>query len=71
MYGSELGVVMPEMYDRLLPVISSYENFGDARAVMDNLEPSPYFDWMHVNASGDQQIATFLVNLLVDKQLVR
>ena len=26
MYGSELGVVMPEMYDRLLPVISNYEN---------------------------------------------
>ncbi len=41
MYGSELGVVMPEMYERLRPVISKYENFGDARAVMDNVEPSP------------------------------
>jgi hypothetical protein len=71
MYGSELGVVMPEMYERLLPIISKYENFGDARAVMDNLEPSPYFDWMHVNAAGDQQIAKFLEKLLVDKQLVR
>ena len=71
MYGSELGIVMPEMYDRLLPVISKYENFGDARAVMDNLEPSPYFDWMHVNAAGDQQIASFLEKLLIDKQLLR
>jgi len=71
MYGSELGVVMPEMYDRLLPVISSYENFGDAREVMNNLEPSPYFDWMHVNAAGDQRIAIFLEKLLIDKQLVR
>ena len=70
MYGSELGVVMPEMYDRLLPVISSYENFGDARAVMDNLEPSPYFDWMHVNAEGDQRIATFMRDLLLDKKLI-
>ncbi len=71
MYGSELGVVMPEMYERLLPIILKYENFGDARAVMNNLEPSPYFDWMHVNAAGDQQIARFLEKLLVDKQLVR
>lgn len=70
MYGSELGVVMLEMYDRLLPVISSYENFGDARAVMDKVEPSPYFDWMHVNAAGDQQIATFMRDLLVEKKLI-
>jgi hypothetical protein len=70
MYGSELGVVMPEMYDRLLPVISSYENFGDAREVMNNLEPSPYFDWMHVNAAGDQRIATFMRDLLIDKKLI-
>jgi len=70
MYGSELGTVMPEMYDRLLPVISKYENFGDARSVMDNVEPSPYFDWMHVNASGDQKIATFMRDLLVDKKLI-
>jgi len=71
MYGSELGVVMSEMYERLLPNISKYENFGDARAVMDNLESSPYFDWHHVNAAGDQQIARFLEKLLADKQLVR
>ena len=71
MYGSELGVVMPEMYERLLPIISKYENFGDARAVMDNLESSPYFDWHHVNAAGNQRLARFLETLLVDKQLVR
>jgi len=70
MYGSELGVVMPEMYDRLLPVISSYENFGDAREVMNNLEPSPYFDWMHVNAAGDERIAIFLKDLLVKNKLI-
>jgi len=70
MYGSELGVVMTDMYDRLLPIISKYENFGDARAVMNNLEPSPYFDWMHVNAEGDQQIAIFIRDLLVTKDLI-
>ena len=71
MYGSELGVVMNEMYERLLPIISGYENFGDARAAMDNLERSPYYDWMHIDARGDQRIASFLENLLVDKQIVR
>jgi len=70
MYGNELGVVMPEMYERLLPVISNYKYFGDARAVMDNLEPSPYFDWMHVNAAGDQRIATFMRDQLVKNNLI-
>ncbi len=70
MYGSELGVVMPDMYDRLLPIISEYENFGDAREVMNNLEPSPYFDWMHVDSRGDFRIATFINELLVNKGLL-
>ena len=70
MYGSELSVVMPDMYERLLPIVSAYENFGDARAVMDNLEPSPYFDWMHVDWRGDLRIATFLNDLLLDRGVV-
>ena len=71
MYGSELGVVMPDMYERLLPIISKYENFGDARSVMNNLEPSPYFDWMHVDSRGDIRIATFINDLLVSKSLLK
>ena len=70
MYGSELGVVMPDMYERLLPIISEYENFGDARSVMNNLEPSPYFDWMHVDSRGDLRIATFISDLLFEKNLI-
>ena len=71
MYGSELGVVMPDMYERLLPIISAYENFGDARAVMDNLERSPYYDWMHIDSRGDLRIATFLNDLLLAKKLIK
>jgi hypothetical protein len=70
MYGSELGGVMNEMYERLLPIISAYENFGDARAAMDNLERSPYYDWMHIDARGDFRIAIFLNDLLLDKGLI-
>ena len=71
LYGSELGVVMPDMYERLLPIISAYENFGDARAVMDNLERSPYYDWMHIDSRGDLRIATFLNDLLLAKKLIK
>jgi lysophospholipase L1-like esterase len=71
MYGSELGVVMPDMYERLLPIISAYENFGDARAVMDNLERSPYYDWMHIDSRGNLRIATFLNDLLLAKKLIK
>ena len=70
MYGSELGVVMPDMYERLLPIISEYENFGDARSVMNNLEPSPYFDWMHVDSRGDIRITTVISDLLFEKNLI-
>jgi len=70
MYGSELSVVMPDMYERLLPIISAYENFGDARAVMNNLERSPYYDWMHIDSRGNLRIATFLNDLLLDKGLI-
>lgn len=70
MYGSELGIVMHDMYERLLPIMSAYENFGDARAVMDNLERSPYYDWMHIDSRGNRRIAYFLNGLLLDKGLI-
>ena len=70
LYGSELSIVMRDIYSRLQPVIQSYKYHGDATAVMNNLEPSPYFDWMHVNAEGDKRIAAYLEKLLVDSQLI-
>ena len=70
LYGSELSIVMRDIYSRLQPVIQSYKYHGDATAVMNNLEPSPYFDWMHVNAEGDKRIAAYLEKLLIDSQLI-
>ena len=70
LYGRELSLVMSDMYSRLQPVFQSYKYHGDATAVMNNLEPSPYFDWMHVNAEGDIRIAAYLEKLLVDSQLI-
>jgi len=70
LYGRELSLVMSDMYSRLQPVVQSYKYHGVATAVMDNLEPSPYFDWMHVNYEGDIRIATYLEKLLVDSQLI-
>ena len=70
LYGSQLSVVTRDMYARLKPIVSSYKYHGDATAVMNNLEPSPYYDWMHVNAEGDKRIAAFLEKHLVASQLI-
>lgn len=70
LYGIELSVVMRDMYARFLPVVSTYEYHGDATAVMNNLEPSPYYDWMHVNVEGNKRIAEYLENHLVALQLI-
>jgi lysophospholipase L1-like esterase len=70
LYGSELKVVMRDLYSRFKPVISTYKYHGDATSVMNNLEPSPYYDWMHVNAEGDKRIAAYFEKHLVDLQLI-
>jgi len=70
LYGRELNVVMSDMYARLKTVISTYKYYGDGSAIMNDLEPSPYYDWMHVNAEGDKRIATFFEKHLVASQLI-
>ena len=70
LYGSELSVVMRDMYARFRPVVSTYEYHGDATAVMNNLEPSPYYDWMHINVEGNKRIAEYLEKHLVALQLI-
>ena len=70
LYGSELSVVVRDLYSRFRPVVSTYEYHGDATAVMNNLKTSPYFDWHHANAEGNRQIAEYLKKHLVDMQLI-
>ena len=70
LYGSELRVVVSDLYKRLQAVISRYEYHGDATAVMNDLEPSPYYDWMHVNVAGNKKIAKYLEEHLVASQLI-
>ncbi|GBL21728.1 hypothetical protein EMGBS4_17880 [Acidimicrobiaceae bacterium] len=70
LYGSELGTVMPDMYERLRPIVSKYENFGDARAVMNNLEPSPYLIGCMSMRGAMFALRSFLEKLLVEKQLI-
>ena len=61
---------MRDMYARFRPVVSTYEYHGDATAVMNNLEPSPYYDWMHINVEGNKRIAEYLEKHLVALQLI-
>jgi len=70
LYGSELSVVVRDLYSRFRPVISTYEYHGDATAAMNNLKTTPYFDWHHANAEGNRQIAEYLKKHLVDSQLI-
>jgi len=70
LYGSELSVVVRDLYSRFRPVISTYEYHGDATTAMNNLKTTPYFDWHHANAEGNRQIAAFLEKHLVDMQLI-
>jgi hypothetical protein len=37
---------------------------------VNSFEPSPYFDWLHVDPRGDRRIATFLNDLLLAKKLI-
>ena len=70
-YSPRLSEIMAEMYTRMLPEITKYKNHGDARAVMNSLAKSPYFDWMHVDSFGDRAIASYVFELLADKGLLK
>ena len=70
MYGVNLENVVIEMYTQMLPIVQKIKLHGDATTILNALEPSPYYDWMHVDSRGNDLIATFLEKLLVEKQLV-
>jgi hypothetical protein len=38
----------------------SLPNSSDARDIFDQLQPSPFFDWMHVDSRGNELIASFI-----------
>jgi len=71
MYGSALETVVTEIYERMADVVKAYPNAGDATGVMNDLEVSPYYDWHHVDKNGNQQIATFVFDLLNKNDLLR
>jgi len=70
MYGPALGSIVKEMYSRMLPILSAYPFGGDATGVMNDLERSPYYDWMHVDVSGNEKISEFIYQLLRDENVL-
>jgi lysophospholipase L1-like esterase len=71
MYGSELELVVTEIYARMDAVVRTYPFAGDATGVMNDLDVSPFYDWHHVDENGNQRIANFIFDLLSDKELLR
>ncbi len=71
MYGSALETVVTDIYERMADVVREYQFAGDATGVMNELEVSPYYDWHHVDENGNKQIADFIFNLLLKKDLLK
>ena len=71
MYGSELELVVTEIYARMDAVVRTYPLAGDATGVMNDLEVSPFYDWHHVDENGNLRIANFIFDLLNEKELLR
>jgi len=71
MYGPALGPIVKEIYGRMLPIVSAYPFGGDATGVMNDLERSPYYDWHHVDVSGNEKISEFIYELLRDENILR
>jgi len=59
-YGTDLEVALAEIYPKLATKLLSLPNSSDARDIFDQLQPSPFFDWMHVDSRGNELIASFI-----------
>lgn len=66
LYGPGLRRAVDEAYRLIEPVVRSMPHHLVAVDAMDGLEPSPYLDWMHVNASGNARVADVLTPAVVE-----
>jgi lysophospholipase L1-like esterase len=66
LYGPGLRRAVDEAYRLIEPVVRSMPHHLVAVDAMDGLQPSPYLDWMHVNASGNARVADVLTPAVVE-----
>ena len=59
-YPEVIDAVYPQLSDLVLDLDNSY----DARSIFDDLQTSPFLDWCHVDRSGNESIAKFMVRVL-------
>ena len=71
MYGSQLEPVVTDIYARMKDVVSGFPLAGDATGVMNELEISPYYDWHHVDVTGNKQIAQYIFEHLIKQDLLK
>ena len=63
-YASSLEKVISLQYKAYLSSFSKFEWFYDFRQAFDTLDESPYVDWVHVNASGNQRISEEVLKIV-------
>ena len=66
-YASSLEKVISLQYKAYLSSFSKFEWFYDFRQAFDTLDESPYVDWVHVNASGNQRISEEVLKIVSKK----
>ena len=59
-YSTRLPEVVDAIYPALWEVVRTYPGAIDARTAQDGLARSPYYDWHHVDARGNEAIARFV-----------
>lgn len=59
-YSTRLPEVVKAIYPDLWNIVRNYRDAIDARSALDDLKRSPYYDWHHVDARGNEMIAKFV-----------
>lgn len=59
-YSTRLPMAVDAIYPALWNEVRRYDNAIDARSAQDGLMRSPYYDWHHVDARGNEAIARFI-----------
>jgi hypothetical protein len=65
LFDPGLPAAMDAMYGHFVRVLNqSAVQWFDGRGIMDSLKRSPYYDWHHVDARGNAEIANFMLDNL-------
>lgn len=65
--GADLIRTLAEVYPRVAERVMSVPGAVDARGALAAIDPSPYVDWMHLDARGNTAVADVLFDAVLDR----